>query len=176
MADRFDACLPVILASEGGFVVDRGGPTNLGVTQATLTDWLGRQATIDDVRAQTPLTVAPLYRAKFWNTASCDVVGQYALGADLMMFDASVNQGPGTSIKILQRALGIKDDGVFGRMTTLALQGFVHTHPPGALIPTLQTQRAIAYRQDAGFAVDGVGWLGRNDRTAKIAEQMAQAA
>lgn len=176
MSDAFGACLSVILASERGFVVDSGGPTNLGVTQSTLSDWLGRAATVDEVRALTPATVAPIYRAKYWDVARCDLVAQYAPGADLMMFDASVNQGPGTSIELLQRALDVKADGIFGPLTELSLKGFVHTHGPGALITELQKQREISYRQDVEFTVDGDGWLARNDRTAAIAMKMAQAA
>ena len=33
---------------------------------------------------------------------------QYAPGADLMHFDAAVNQGPGTAVEILQRVLEVK--------------------------------------------------------------------
>ena len=38
----FDACLPIILQSEGGFVdnpADPGGATNLGITIGTLSAW-----------------------------------------------------------------------------------------------------------------------------------------
>ena len=56
-AGNFEACLKFVLQFEGGFVnnpKDPGGPTNLGVTQATLSGFLGRQATIDEVKALTP--------------------------------------------------------------------------------------------------------------------------
>lgn len=174
--DRFLVCLPYIYGDEGGFVVDRGGPTNLGVTQKTLSEYLGRPATVAEVKALTRQSAAPIYRKLFWLPAKCDLVGQFAPGADLMHFDAAVNQGVGGSIEILQRALGIEDDGAFGPMTVMALKGFAHTHGPGALIPALEKARAASYREDAGFDVDGNGWLARDAKVAAIAAKMAQGA
>src|SRR5580658_7273251 len=96
----FEACLPVILASEGGFVddpADPGGATNLGVTRATLSSWLGRPATIAEVETLSPP------------------------GVDLMVFDAAVNQGVARAFATLQSALGVAADGGFGPTTKAAL-------------------------------------------------------
>src|SRR5262245_15160238 len=69
-AGNFEACLKFVLQFEGGFVnnpADPGGPTNLGVTQTTLSAFLGRHATVDEVKALTPEKVAPIYRFRFWD-------------------------------------------------------------------------------------------------------------
>ena len=102
----FEACLPVILASEGGFVDDPhdpGGATNLGITRATLSGWLGRAASIADVEALSPAAVAPIYQARYWNPSHA---GDCPPGVDLMVFDEAVNQGVGRAIASLQVALG----------------------------------------------------------------------
>ena len=65
-AGNFEACLKFVLQFEGGFVnnpKDPGGPTNLGVTQATLSGFLGRQATIDEVKARLRLKKSRLFTA-----------------------------------------------------------------------------------------------------------------
>ena len=44
--DNFAACLAELLVHEGGHVdhpKDPGGPTNMGITIATLADWRGRK-------------------------------------------------------------------------------------------------------------------------------------
>src|SRR4051794_36362256 len=74
-AANFEKCFAFILQFEGGFTndpKDPGGPTNLGITQATLSAFLGRQATIAEVKALTPEKVAPIYRGKFWDHVNGD--------------------------------------------------------------------------------------------------------
>ncbi|SEG61124.1 glycoside hydrolase family 108 protein [Bosea lathyri] len=93
MTDRFPACLPITLAYEGGYVdhpKDPGGATNLGVTIGTLSGWLGRPASKAEVKALTLKAVEPIYRKYYWDAANC---GRYLPGADLCVFDASVNSG-----------------------------------------------------------------------------------
>jgi len=74
-AGNFEKCLKFTLQFEGGFVnnpKDPGGPTNLGVTQATLSNFIGRQASIAEVKALTAATVAPIYKLKFWDHVGGD--------------------------------------------------------------------------------------------------------
>jgi lysozyme family protein len=94
-AGNFDACLPVILKHEGGYVDDKhdpGGATNRGVTIGTLSGWLGRPATKAEVRALTVADVTPIYRKNYWNACGCDAL---PAGVDLAVFDPAVNSGPG---------------------------------------------------------------------------------
>ncbi len=53
-----------ILSAEGGFSndpEDRGRATNYGITQATLGNWLGRVATVEDVRTLDVVTARDIY-------------------------------------------------------------------------------------------------------------------
>jgi hypothetical protein len=93
-ASNFDKCFKFILQFEGGFTndpKDPGGPTNLGITQATLSAFIGRQATIAEVKALTPAKAAPIYRGKFWDHVNGD---NLPVGIDLAVFDFGVHSGP----------------------------------------------------------------------------------
>lgn len=124
--DRFSYCLGILFGNEGGVSNDpddRGGLTNMGVTQVTYNSW--RQSKGLPIRPVTQGTVAEftqLYEEMYWNTC-----GAPSLPAplDLCVFDTSVNSGPARSVMILQEALGFNDanvDGRFGPMTGTAVQ------------------------------------------------------
>ena len=165
---RFETCLPIIIASEGGFVddpADPGGATKLGITQATLSSWLGRPASIADVEALTPAAVAPIYRARYWNPAHA---GDCPPGVDLMVFDESANQGVGRALASLQSALGVAADGAFGPATQAALAAA----DPGRLVRAIAANREAHYRALPTFPRFGRGWLARLERTTALALEM----
>ena len=167
----FEACLPVILAAEGGFVddpADPGGATNLGITRATLSGWIGRPASIADVEALTPAAVAPIYLARYYNPAHA---GDCPPGVDLMVFDEAVNQGVGRAIASLQAAAGVARDGVFGPATRAA----VADAAPERLIRAIAADRAAHYRALPTFPRFGHGWLARVAHTTEAALAMAGA-
>lgn len=119
---RFDYCLIFVLSREGGYVdhkSDRGGRTNKGITQrvyskyrkeAGLTDRHVKDITNDEITA--------IYRLKYWNQAKCGLLPD---PLDLYVFDSAVNHGPARAVKLLQRALGVDDDGLLGPKTIDAL-------------------------------------------------------
>ena len=165
---RFETCLPIILASEGGFIddpADPGGATNLGVTRTTLASWLGRPVTIADVEALTPPAVAPIYRARYWNPSHA---GDCPPGVDLMVFDEAVNQGVGRALASLQSALRVTPDGAFGPATQAALAAA----DPARLIRAIAANREAHYRALPTFARFGHGWLARLRRTTDLALAM----
>lgn len=133
-ANNFSACLRFTLKFEGGFCNDPrdpGGPTNLGVTQATLSAFLGHACSIADVRALTPNAVAPLYRQRFWDPVNGDAL---PAGVDLAVFDFGVNSGPIRAVIGLQRALGVADDGCVGPITIAAAKKLASSDAGAALL------------------------------------------
>ena len=124
--DRFLEAAQIILGHEGGLVddpLDRGGRTNLGVTQGTLNSARrtipGLPERVDDLtRAQ----ALEIYRRLYWNAAKCDDLPE---PVDFLMFDAAINCGVGGAALQLQKALmrlgaNIRADGAIGPLTMAA--------------------------------------------------------
>ena len=138
---EFERALALILKQEGGYSNhprDPGGATNLGITKRTLAEWMKRPVTDAEVRNLQVADVEPIYRANYWDACRCSELPD---GVDLLVFDAAVNQGPGRAKRLLQRALGVAEDGVFGPVT----MGKVTHLPRARLIDELVARRAVHY-------------------------------
>lgn len=98
-----------ILIREGGFVnhpADRGGATNFGVTQTTLSAWRGHPVTVEDVRSMTLNEAREIYEANYFLKPKIDRLPGLV---QPLVFDMSINHGPGTAVKLLQNVL--RDNG-----------------------------------------------------------------
>ena len=114
MKENLLPAMVALMKHEGGFVnhpADPGGMTNLGVTQRVWEEWVGHPVDEKEMRALTPAIVAPMYKCKYWDKVSGDLLPS---GVDHAVFDFAVNSGPGQAAKILQRVLGVTADGDIG--------------------------------------------------------------
>ena len=142
MKYNFTKVLDLVLVYEGGYVNnprDPGGPTNLGVTQVTLSHELGHPASIMEVRALTPAQVAPIYQKKYWNLIGGDVLPS---GVDLIAMDYAVNSGPGRVLPLLAQTTGFT---------------------PLARIKYIDYKRRGFWHQLRTFVTFGRGWLNREN-------------
>ena len=161
VTDYFPGALAFTLSAEGGLSddpQDPGGLTNLGLTLADLTRWDGHTASPDDVRALTPDTAAPIYRAFYWLPVGGP---RLSPGVGLSVFDHGVNRGVRTSARILQRILGVEADGWIGPQTLTALTVAAYS----GIQPILE---ALHEHQGADYIALGNahferGWLARCD-------------
>jgi lysozyme family protein len=122
MRSNYDAALTRLLAHEGGYTNhpdDPGGPTNFGITIADYRRYLKPDATAADVQAMEVGEAKSIYRARYWDALDCDAL---PAGVDYAVFDYGVNSGTGRAARVLQRALGIADDGAIGPVTVAAAQ------------------------------------------------------
>jgi len=159
--DPFPAAFAFTLSAEGGLSnnpADPGGLTNLGLTLADMRRWLGHTATTDDVRALTPETAAPIYRALCWTP----VCGQrLPVGVGLSVFDHGVNRGVRTSARILQHVVGAAEDGIIGPLTLAAVTVFAYPDA-GVLLAQLYAAQQADYIALANPVFER-GWLNRCD-------------
>jgi lysozyme family protein len=158
MHSNFQTCLNFVLQDEGGDTVDDGGPTSRGVTQATYNRWCATHGLpVDSVFDASDSTVAQIYYQYYW-LPYCDPLPK---GEDYLLFDMNVNMGGRQATILLQRALGVADDGIFGPKTMAAAMGAdVNT-----LLPAITAQKVAFYREvvlehpsDSAYYQ---GWLNR---------------
>ena len=170
---RFDTCLKVVLAEEGGYgndPDDRGGPTNLGITIGALSAYLGRDATLEEVKALTSDTAKDIYYKNYWLKAECDALPP---GIDLMLFNIVVNAGVYRGQELFQTALmkmGVYKgliDGDIGPETAKALSRVNHAD----FLTCYDAEIEAFYRKLPKFYKFGNGWLGRLERVKSLAQK-----
>lgn len=113
---NFERAFNDLLEVEGGFTVDKGGRTNLGITETTAR----RHGYSGDMKDLPIETARSIYHSEYWNP----FYDQLSYPVAYQLFDAAVNSGPIQSHKWLQRVVGVKDDGVIGPKTKEAVLNF----------------------------------------------------
>ena len=159
MSAAFTYCAAHVLGAEGGLVDhprDPGGRTNLGITQATLNEARRVLPTLPaTVDALTRAHALEIYERLYWRPVHGD---ELPLPIALLVFDASVNQGPGTAARMLQAALGVATDGAIGPKTLAA----VARANVADLATEIASRRMYAYMlQDSLDDTFGLGWSRR---------------
>lgn len=169
-----DEMLDEVLKSEGGFVNhpdDRGGATNMGITQATLGKFLGREATVEDVQEMTEETAREIYKHSFYSGPKIDRLPE---DIQSVVFDAAVNSGPGRSIKWVQQELNaqgygpLSEDGALGPKSIQAAATACEEKGGGEIARALvERRRQFLHNliaQNPSQKVFEKGWMARLDR------------
>lgn len=147
---HFDAAFDLLLKHEGGYsdhAADPGGKTRYGITEA-----VAREVGYRGDMRELPLDLAKrIYKDKYWDTVKAE---QLPAAVRYPVFDAAVNSGPGQSVKWLQRALGVKDDGVIGPQTMAA----ANAANPDALKMRMLGQRLRFMAGLANWPAFSRGW------------------
>lgn len=168
MKHNFAEALQKVLQSEGGFVnhpADPGGMTNLGVTKTVWEEWVGHPVDEKQMRNLTPVAVAPMYRAKYWDKIKGDDLPP---GVDLAVFDAAVNSGPGRAVKWLQACVGVEVDGGIGPKTLAAVAAF----DPKVLVEDYAKRRLSFLMDLPHWGTFGKGWTRRVAEVQSTASSM----
>jgi lysozyme family protein len=161
---NFEKSLALVLKSEGGYVnhpSDQGGRTMLGVTQRVWEEWVGHPVGEQEMRALTPEKVAPMYKDRYWDKIHGDDLPS---GVDLAVFDCCVNSGPGRAARLLQKVLGVAQDGAIGAQTLLKATNI----DSSKLIADYNAERLAFLMALPTWGTFGKGW-GR--RVAEVTEQ-----
>ncbi|MDO7834415.1 glycosyl hydrolase 108 family protein [Sphingobium sp. HBC34] len=142
-----------VIAREGGYSnhpADRGGPTNMGITQAVAraNGYAGAMQALPRSLAET------IYRRLYWEQPGYAFVAEINETIAAELFDTAVNMGVGTATGFLQRALNalnrnqrdypdLKLDRRIGARTLAALRAFHALRGPAGGAILLQALQAL---------------------------------
>jgi len=130
------------LRREGGYVnhkKDRGGPTNMGITQKTLARYLRRDVSIDEVRNLSVALATEIYEKNYYYGPS---IHKLPVAIQPVMFDAAVLYGPQRAVRFLQYVINEA--------------GIASTAVDGVAGPKTQAFAAQAYELMGGFLINAI--------------------
>lgn len=177
----FEKALSFVFGNEGGYSNDpddRGGATNLGITQSTLDRARKQMPDLpESVRDLTRELAAEIYRVLYWEASKADMM-PYPLST--LHFDAAVNHGVGGAAKLLQRTINnyaakagldvrVEVDGAVGPKTLSALCQCLDLTGNVSLICEIYCNQREAYyksivENNPSQSVFLKGWLNRLER------------
>lgn len=142
-----------IIGHEGGYVnhpKDPGGETKWGITKRTALA-NGYDGAMKDLTRNGAYLI---YKKAFWERYQCD-----RLPSDVayQFFDAVVNHGSGNASRMLQRAVGVADDGVIGEITLSAVAKLNSND----VLMRFNAERLKFYTKLSTFDTFGKGWVNR---------------
>lgn len=145
----FDETFTKLIAHEGGEVNDPrdpGGHTKYGISKRAYPDVDIASLTLEQARE--------IYLRDYWLRARCD---QLPPAVAFQVFDTAVNSGIGQSIRFLQRAVGVADDGNVGPLTIAAVKRM----DPEAVASRFNGHRLDFMTRLSTWDVFGRGWARR---------------
>lgn len=157
----FDRAFQLVVEREGEWSTDPRDPgnwtggivgggtlkgTRWGIASHVYPDVDLERLTLDEAKE--------IYRKDYWDK----IMGEMLPAAvGLVAFDCAVNQGTPRAIRLLQAAVGVKQDGFLGPRTL----GAISTFPESLLIERFLAERALHYASLPTFKVFGKGWMRR---------------
>lgn len=149
MSPNFLRFIDRILGHEGGYVFnprDPGGETKFGISKRSYPHLNIKDLTRDQA--------VQIYFEDFWLKIDGD---HFATGISFQLLDSAVNSGIFQSIRFLQRAAGVADDGHYGPISDKA----VKTLSDSDLIMRFLAERLEFMTKQSTFDEFGKGWSRR---------------
>lgn len=174
MAEFFPA-VEILLAQEGGYCVDCGGPTNYGITLPVLRSAAldnpsliaspPHDITAEDIKNLTRDQAISIWRALWWEPFSYSLINSQAIANKVLSLSANI--GPHQAHLLLQRAIlaaegpALRQDGIFGPLTLAA----TNASPTAPLLAALRSEAGGFYRLlvavHEAYHENETGWLAR---------------
>lgn len=149
MTERFLLFINRILGHEGGYVndpEDPGGETKWGISKRSYPELNIAELTRD--------FAIQIYHAHFWEKINADSLPN---AVAFQVLDSAVNSGLVQSIRFLQRAVGVADDGVAGPVTRRAIASMDHND----LLLLFLAERLEFMTKLKNWPAHGKGWARR---------------
>lgn len=138
----------IVIGLEGGYVNDPrdpGGETKWGISK--------RAYPTLDIANLTRQDAEGIYLRDYWLKCKCD---QLKWPLNLFVFDAAVNQGITPAIQLMQKALGVAQDGLIGPQTLGRAKAATDEQ-----LALFMAYRALRYTGTRNFDRYGAGWFKR---------------
>ena len=146
---NFDQAFDALISHEGGYVSDPrdpGGETKFGISKRAYPNV--------DIKALTLEQAKAIYKSDYWDRSQCDSLPPVVA---FQVFDTAVNSGIGQSIRFLQRAVGVADDGQVGPLTINAVKRL----DAETIVARFNGQRLDFMTKLSTWDVYGKGWARR---------------
>jgi lysozyme family protein len=165
---NFDKAFQLLIGHEGGFTDNRadpgnwtGGKVGYGLLKGTKYGIAANSYPNLDIRNLTLDQAKAIYKRDYWDKAKCD---QMPAELAFHVFDMVVNSGVSRGIKLLQKTVGTKEDGLIGPATLKAIQAMKMFD----LVMIYNANRLQFYTSLSTFSTFGKGWTNRVANNLKL--------
>ena len=159
---RFDNAFKITVGHEGKFSTDQddngnwtGGKKGAGIFKGTKYGISAKAYPTLDIKNLSLDNAKAIYKKDYWDKYGFDKINNEQLA--FKAFDLAVNTGPGTSIKLLQDAVGITKTGVLDNYTTNLINKTESTSLYNRFLGKVEEY----YKGRETFWKHGAGWLSR---------------
>lgn len=160
----WEKAFDLLMTNEGGYVNDKqdsGGETKYGISKKTYPDV--------DIPALTLCQAKEIYRRDYWDACKCDYLPD---ALSVSVFDFAANSSVKQAVKLLQRSLGVKDDGIMGNQTI----GACNSCNIRKVLENFAARKQDFYlkivERNPKKKKFFDGWTKRVDKTQKVCEQL----
>ena len=154
----FDRVMEYVFDDEGGITiseVEPGGASNMGISLETLGRYLGRKASLEELKLLTKQKAKEIYKKLYWDAINADKI---ATGLNYAAFDFAVNSGVSTVDQI----------GMDDYLTKALKEATVDKE-----IDTLMDLRLERMQKNPHWGTYGRGWANRINRVRVRAHTLA---
>lgn len=169
---RFIECLQYTFRNEGGFSnvkEDRGGPTNFGITQDTLSRWRGRNVSDTEVKYMDREEAEEIYLKWYWEPILLDRV--LDRNVTVAIFDLALWGGLTGASRIVRLSLGFEEHAFDDAPNFTQIMDRLNQAEPSSLIAKMadygEATRRARVQREPDQKIFLLGWLRRLNRIRK---------
>ena len=119
--------------------------TNRGINAKVYEKYIGRPPSIADMKAITRQTALAIFKNNYWDRMKADQIQSQAIAETLV--DHAINASPIYAPKMIQRIVGVNDDGKIGNITLNA----INQYPEKELFIAFTNSRYAYYENIKNF-------------------------
>lgn len=167
----FDEIFDRVIGHEAGYQCHPGDPGNWTSGKVSEGELKGTKYGIAantypglEIKGLTQDKAKEIYRRDWWD-ALC--LGDFRPAMAYQMFDAAINHGMPNASRMLQRAIGVQDDGIIGPKTIVALVSY--TEEDALMLFLAERLEFFTYLET--FGTFGKGWCRRIAENMRLASE-----